>query len=196
MYMCSKLNRSLNKRKSNFASDDAFASLTNRVESNEKVGDEADIDLFVNEGDEDGDRAAAVGDEVRGGFDDQDSVASDELSDQDEAELSEDDDNNDKTIHDNSTREEQPAVVEVTVGDVQSDFATIRRQLLQEALGGTNTEESPELRADSAIEAPPPEPLKALVLPLFATLSPERQRKVFEALEFCPFWVFAHCWDY
>ena len=128
MYMCSKLNRSLNKRKSNFASDDAFASLTNRVESNEKVGDEADIDLFVNEGDEDGDRAAAVGDEVRGGFDDQDSVASDELSDQDEAELSEDDDNNDKTIHDNSTREEQPAVVEVTVGDVQSDFATIRRQ--------------------------------------------------------------------
>mmetsp|Transcript_18140 Transcript_18140/g.24898 ORF Transcript_18140/g.24898 Transcript_18140/m.24898 type:complete len:844 (+) Transcript_18140:1220-3751(+) len=180
--MCRKLDRSLNKRKSHGTPDEPFTYLSNPA----GAGDEVDnIDLFANEGDEDGDRMAAVGDEVRGGFDDQDSVASDELSGQEEAELSEEDDN----INDSNTSDSKAAAISEGGGkgyDAESDFAAIRRQLLQEALGGGANKESDnagstsEPKSGSGIEAPPLEPLRALVLPLFATLPPERQRKVFE----------------
>ena len=188
LYMCQKLTRSLNRRRASAAAaaktaagSSVIATETAREEDQggqEEGPGQGHGDYFSGEGDEDG----LFDDSSQGPeqFEDQDGIESDNSEEQ-EQEM-EDEEDTEQEASDQKDMQTLPK-------PESEDFAALRNRMLQEALGDTvlnrqEEKETDELAAHPDPAAPHPEPepesLKALVLPLYAMMPTDKQRKVFE----------------
>lgn len=198
LYMCQKLTKSLNKKRKAIAPEASAIDSSDADDAGD--GNRVDADFFHGEGDE--------GDSDGGEkFEDQEGVDSDSSGDEDDDDEDDDDvdsqDGNEKDSDDEgslaqrnrSARRETPQQREggsVVAKDADSeDFVALRSRMLKEALGSTATtaddatptaasnQDPTQLQTDVGPE-PEPEPMRALVLPLYAMMPTERQQMVFE----------------
>ena len=190
LYMCQKLTKSLNKKRKAIVAEASVSDSAAADDTGE--GNPRDANFFHSEGDE--------GDSDGGEhFGDQEGIDSDSSGD-------DDDDDDDEPIDEKGSdsqsdegapegnrreasatrpREEGGSVVEKAVED--EDFVTVRSRMLKEALGSTATgTDDAAPAATSHLDPIPtqagaePEPLRALVLPLYAMMPTDKQQRVFE----------------